>query len=373
MTNKLTNQIVDQRLVESNRSLQRYGDVVNSSTKTKWNCLYCNNIWEATPNSVLRGSGCPNCNGKQMLSNNDVDAELKTRPIKRIDNYCGFDRKINWRCENCSYVWKATPNNIITKGSECPECSKYTHGESKRLKYKQDVENMLEEKSIQMVDTYYGVNYNYTFRCLMCGTEWNTNLNTIKNNDSNCPKCSKNLPITNEQVDNALAQQQRNIYRIQNIENANTKIKWCCRVCETGWKATPDSVLNLGSGCPNCSHRGLYNEQYLIKNPELKDQTSRLYLVKFTNYKNNITFLKVGITKKTVKQRFSNYMHEYDIEPLFELKTNLQKCIDTENQVLQMFSEYRQSPGKFSGHTECFCYTDYIQNQLLNYLKTFDI
>lgn len=36
---------------------------INSSTKIRFECTICKNQWSATPNSILAGNGCPNCNG----------------------------------------------------------------------------------------------------------------------------------------------------------------------------------------------------------------------------------------------------------------------------------------------------------------------
>jgi len=122
---KLTNEIVDERL--ENRTINRFGNYINARTKINFNCLICNNTWKALPDNILtKNIGCPNCSDT-TLTNKIVDERLKTRKIKRIDNYINSYTKISFQCLNitCNNTWFVAPYHVF-RGIGCPKCA--THG-----------------------------------------------------------------------------------------------------------------------------------------------------------------------------------------------------------------------------------------------------
>jgi len=55
----------------------------------------------------------------------------------------------------------------------------------------------------------------------------------------------------------------RGIICISDIESINqpsvTPINWKCKICEHGWTARVDNIINKKSGCPNCAGNLAYN------------------------------------------------------------------------------------------------------------------
>lgn len=124
---KLTNDIVDFKLKNENRSIIRIGNVIDGQEKTDFKCLICDYIWSASPSAVLHKTGCIKCANVIQLTNELIDEKLflNNRTIKRIGNLIGNNKsKLNFQCNNCEHVWPASPHDIFD-GTGCPQCAKY--------------------------------------------------------------------------------------------------------------------------------------------------------------------------------------------------------------------------------------------------------
>lgn len=99
------------------------GEFVNTSTKTACKCNRCGYLWFNTPNHLLKGQGCPKCNGKYKTTD-DFKKELKEiQPnIRVIGEYINSKSYIELECKICGNRWKAKPNNLLS-GWGCPNCS----------------------------------------------------------------------------------------------------------------------------------------------------------------------------------------------------------------------------------------------------------
>ena len=267
MGKKLSNEVVDKRLLDSCRTIQRLGEYIDTSTKIHWGCLVkdCGCIWSATPAHIISSKntkncrGCPRCGGHILLTNDIVDERLQNRPIKRIDNYINSDTKINWKClvENCNCIWFTTPNSIFN-GSECPAC----YGNMPLANEIVDIR--LSNRSIKRLGNYIDSITKINWKCLVenCNYIWKTTPNSILDQQSGCPKCAKVVKLTNEIVDNRLLEQNRPIKRIGNIINCEEKIEWECLNGGHIWSATPTNILNHNRGCKFCKNKNetlLYN------------------------------------------------------------------------------------------------------------------
>ncbi len=198
MTAKLTSEIIDSRLLTSNRLIKRIGNYINNYTNIFWECSveHCHYIWLAAPRNIFKTykpTGCPQCAGNVPLSNNKIDEKLLlfNRNLKRLGDYAGIHIPINWKCknENCSYIWKAEPNYIL-------------------------------------------------------------------NYDGGCPKCYGNIKLTNKIIDEKLLINNISIKRIGNVNGNKNPIEWKSETetCNHHWFTTPDNILNSYSGCPICKN-----------------------------------------------------------------------------------------------------------------------
>jgi hypothetical protein len=251
---KLTNEIVDRRLKEQNRTIKRLGDVVNSSTKTNFECLIeiCRYKWFAIINHVLnKHSGCPKCAGNIKLTNADIDQRLidQNRTIKRIGHINGMMNKIDFQCiiNDCLYVWKAKPSDILNSKQGCPKCAKRVKLTNKEVDCRLITNNSL----IKRIGDIIGANIKTDFQCLICQYNWKTRPSHVITGKSGCPKCANLAKLTNEIVDQRLIG--RNIKRLSDIITALLKVDFQCEICEYKWTTSPSSILNTKSGCLKCS------------------------------------------------------------------------------------------------------------------------
>jgi DNA-directed RNA polymerase subunit M/transcription elongation factor TFIIS len=321
---KLTNEDVDIKLIADNREIKRLGDYIDAKTKILWQCLICQYIWSATPGNILNGKkGCPKCGGKVKLTNEIVDRRLyeTNRSIKRLGEIINAIIKIEWECliENCKYKWNATPHSILNGNkSGCPRCGKRKpwpkylkrKDPSRSRPNKMDNENVdrrLKEanRDIRRLSDFTSATMKGDWQCLICQYIWITIPHSILNHETGCPKCSGRLKLTNEDIDRRLIDNCRLIKRLGDIINVMTKIPWQCLVeeCQFIWETAPDAILNGNSGCPKCS---------LCKNEKLT-----LLILE----QNNLGFepqVSLRRVNKTAKLRFRFDAYSFQINTAIE-------------------------------------------------------
>jgi len=124
MRTPLTSDIVNQRLAVGGRGIRLIGDYVNNGTKTTFACD-CGNIWDTTPGNVLRGTGCPVCSGCAPLTKDIVNQRLATAgrtTVRLIGDFTNTKIKATFACD-CGNIWDAIPNSVLG-GCGCPVCAK---------------------------------------------------------------------------------------------------------------------------------------------------------------------------------------------------------------------------------------------------------
>ena len=138
------------------------------------------------------------------------------------------------------------------------------------------------------------------------------------------------------------------------------------------WKK-PSKHL-AGQGCPECSNensKGIYGYQWLRENPDKHNDPCLIYLIEM--YDDQESFLKLGLTKNSVRERYgSNQARSgYEYEVLLQEETTMKQGIVLEDMVGTELDHRKHSPHKdFSGRTECFSLEakDLILNHLIHFL-----
>lgn len=97
----------------------------NANTKIQFRCRVCQHEWPAKPSHVLNGHGCPVCGGSMRKDNDTFLAQLsKINPmIEPLEPYTNARNKILCRCNYCKNEWPATPDKLL-QGNGCPNCDK---------------------------------------------------------------------------------------------------------------------------------------------------------------------------------------------------------------------------------------------------------
>ena len=104
-----------------------------SGEKVWWKCSKCGYEWEAIIGNRKKGSGCPVCSNKTIVSG--VNDLLTQNP--ELASEWNYDRnfvlpsavaprsstKVWWKCKKCNNEWEASIANR-SKGELCPKCAK---------------------------------------------------------------------------------------------------------------------------------------------------------------------------------------------------------------------------------------------------------
>lgn len=165
------------------------GGFINTTTKCTFACKY-NHEWEATPQKILSGTGCPRCSrvSQSAAMSHDNDwfiLQLNQRNILHIpqEPYKGGARKISFRCV-VGHIWKSSPNNIL-RGSGCPHC----YGNAKHT---QDTfTSALLEKNIlhTPLESYKNNRHKLEFQCPF-GHRWKASPSDVLMGYG-CPLCAR--------------------------------------------------------------------------------------------------------------------------------------------------------------------------------------
>lgn len=115
----------------------------------------------------------------------------------------------------------------------------------------------------------------------------------------------------------------------------------------------PSNHLN-GSGCPHCKTKGYTKSEWIKFCNKNNYNESTLYLINCFN--KDESFLKIGITNKSVKDRFCNkQLMPYNYSILKEIKGSPEYIFRLEKRIHSRFLNQKYIPKiKFSGYTECF-------------------
>ena len=123
-----------------NPKIKIISQYINNSTIIKVQCLDYETVWEVTPNNLLRGSGCPNCNGHILKTQLEYEEDMKRihPSIKVLGTYINNKIPVEVLCKKCGNIWYSYPTNAIYKNHGCPKCEKRYKGEVRIERYLND-------------------------------------------------------------------------------------------------------------------------------------------------------------------------------------------------------------------------------------------
>ena len=114
----LNKDIVNNRI--ANRGFVMLGEYANVDTKTMFQCAE-GHTWEATPYKVMAHTGCPYCSRRIPLTTEDINARISERGLVMLDEFISSHTKVRFQCSK-GHTWEAKPNNILN-GRGCPDCA----------------------------------------------------------------------------------------------------------------------------------------------------------------------------------------------------------------------------------------------------------
>lgn len=169
--------------------------------------------------------------------------------------------------------------------------------------------------------------------------------------NSGCKYCSDKLHV-NDFI-SAVNTIHNNLYdySLINFVNVSTKIKIKC-LLHGVFEQTPNHHLHKKQGCPKCNRVGTSKEKW-IKSC-LKNKNAQLYIIRCFN--NEESFIKIGITSKSVIKRFYNKkILPYNFEVIKTITGSPEFIWNKEKELHKKYSFFKYKPLiSFAGETECF-------------------
>ena len=104
-------------------------EYINDSTKIHFKCLK-GHIFEASPNKIKHGRGCPECKkeklSKLFLKTTEQfkkDLEKANPSLKLINDYKGAFNEVEYRCKICGRISKGIPDKLLNRELGCRFCN----------------------------------------------------------------------------------------------------------------------------------------------------------------------------------------------------------------------------------------------------------
>lgn len=96
---------------------------IDAKTPIKHHCIKHDVFWDASPDNILHGYGCPKCGGNIKKTHEEYVEELyKCNPdIEAVGKYINAKTKILHRCKIDNYEWFISPTHTLL-GQGCPQC-----------------------------------------------------------------------------------------------------------------------------------------------------------------------------------------------------------------------------------------------------------
>lgn len=269
------------------------------------------------------------------------------------------------------------PNDHLTKKSGCPDCS----GRRKKT-----VAEFIEQAKALHGDAYNydktiyaGVHTKITVTCPTHGDFIVTPKDHIVGNVG-CRECglvrssSKRKLSTIDFIERCTLIH-GDKYDYSNVDYINNKTPITIICPEHGeFVQTPTCHKDSHQGCPKCGNDrkgglGGITESYLANNPSIAEMPAILYVVEMKHQTDN--FIKVGITTRTVEQRFRTRADSTKFERtvLYSIPTTLRKAFRCEQTILEVLRDYQYWPNYLvDGKTECLKNNDTVLSYIENYL-----
>lgn len=378
---KLTKEIFIERAKAIHGDKYDYSqtEIINATTKVKIFCKACNAYFEQQPNShTSQKSGCYVCGKQAAIINRThkfdefVERAVAKHGIGRYDyskcEYKNLATRIKILCLKCGCYFLQQPScHLAGQGcANCAGCKKSNLEEFiRKFKTKYKEKPITFEKSV-----YVNAITKMTVTCSIHG-DFETKPNWLLSGQG-CAKCV-NAATSKRQTKgygNFLSRATKthgDTYKYDKLSytGSNNKLKIHCEY--HGWFEQRAIDHIKGHGCVKCG-RDLngFGRSNFIEIAQKHDRLATLYLVEFFDDKEK--FFKVGITTRTVKQRFNVKNTPYNFKELVTINGDAGYIYDLEKKIHSLLKEHHYTPNKHfkGGVYECF---SHIPKSVIKLLK----
>lgn len=255
-TRKTSEQYKDE-LKQVNPNIELVGEYLGTNVPTLHKCLLCNNTWNSSRSSILKGSSCPKCGKRKIRSHDDYvnDVFNINSNILVKGQYKNTKENISHECKICGNVLDACPNNILS-GKGCPECAKEIRASKRRFTHEQYAHLLkIKNDALEVVGNYVGMSKKIEHICKRCNKHIFIQPTHALEGQS-CKSCASKkvgdkLRLTPEQFKQNVYERNSNIELITDYVGANNPITCKCMICNHIWTVSAPFQL-YSSDCPNC-------------------------------------------------------------------------------------------------------------------------
>jgi len=286
--------------------------------------------------------------------------KLKKMPIYESGNY-SFDKlsyvknreKVIVTCKKHGDFTIRACN--ILMGVLCKKCQYENHGNMISLSYDQIIDRFKSKHGNKYIypDFIKNTSIKIPIICKEHGVFYQ---NAELHFRSGCQKCSYKIPKHNKLSVSIFEERSTILHKglytyNQDYVKAREKVIITCKLHGDFYQTASDHLK--GKGCKKCGFlfSNYSKTQWIERN---KTGQASFYVLKCTG--NGEEFLKIGITQRTVKSRYSKNSIPYKIEIIYlETSSYLDKIWDKEKNFIKDNIKYRYYPLlKFRGMTETF-------------------
>lgn len=183
--------------------IKRIGEYSNARTKIMFKCKQCENVFETTPDCILRPNvkyGCPECAVENTANFNRKDTDVFDKQLEekydgkimRVSEYINNATKIKFRCKSCDIEFETNPNFALDKKTVycCPKC----HDKLKEYKIVdiEKIRELVEEKAgcTLLTSVIKNNRSKVKIKCL-CGEIFEVGVNKLMSRfQVRCKRCS---------------------------------------------------------------------------------------------------------------------------------------------------------------------------------------
>lgn len=283
---------------------------INSNTKVEVICRTHGSFF-IKPSDILGGKGCRKCfeDRKKTLYNKPqeqfIEEMKETSPQYDYSkvNYINSKTKVEVICKEHG-SFHTVPSSLL-QGMGCPECGKLKIGKAQSLElseFMERVKTLHGDKFKIYEDTYINKKSNVDIECEIHG-RLSVNATQFLRSHYGCPKCGNDqAPKTKttkfEEFKRRVEERFGDKFIL--IEDSYINLRKPVQaICKEHGQVTvnPRALTNGTYGCPKCAFKNSLKNYF--------DMPTKVYYIQLTDEYGK-KYYKIGITVKSLKQRFYN-------------------------------------------------------------------
>lgn len=277
--------------------------------------------------------------------------------------YTGPRKIIKIVCSSHGSFQQKWGDHVYSK-SGCPECARLRVAAASRFSLEKNITRSIDihgdKYDYSLIEKCKNIKEKVSIICKNCEILFKQSFSQHIHRKNGCPVCyvdiiSKKKRLSSEEYLKRITDLYDNKYDYSKVvyRTLHDYIVIICRRCNLEFKQKAHNHLN-GHGCRQCNPGGVFlSEKIFQMRPMLRTLPAILYLVKFKNLKES--FYKIGISVKSINQRFGRNYNEYEVISIKEIPLPLYEAWEAEQSLHRQLRQYRYIPKtKFGGHTECF-------------------